>query len=695
MRGDSLNLVNYFSAEVESVRKRDGIILYGRGGDSWDAQKKSPSSGCPLASTNLTGRMVTASNNGYTWHYSYDITGHVNLQTLEIGTQGAGGNLMAQAQYTYTIDQYEEVYTINYPGALNPVSSLSTGQQYANGYDLMGRHNLLYTPSPFAILAATPYNTTAYSAAGQLQSWTEGTTTLNRTYDANRGWMTGLFVSNSSGSILSQSYSTYYANGQLETMTDQVGNGAATTTNYSYDYLSRLTSAANTNGATQMWGFNWTYDDFGNRTAQTSTGGTQPGPSSSLAYDNTNYTNRITTSGYTYDANGNLTAFPGPQGATSVTYDAFDRAVSFTVGSSTSTVNYDAFGRRIAKTFSGGMQRLYFYSPQGQLLAEYDNPASGVSPSRTTQYFAGQRLGQWTDRVGSKRADSGSSSQYYPYGEEITNGTAKDTFKFAQTYRDSDSGLDYASQRFYASGIGRFLTGDSFDASASTSSPQSWNRYAYVQGDPVNSYDPSGLLLADVGTCETWNDYIRGACDLTNWGYWGTVIGLGDGGGYANFRNPPAASPPVVPVQLRITDDCYTTNSLTGLIERDISYQLYGSDGNQYTTATVTENIVTNYTTPYTSSGQANTGVFKDSQSLGTNPNPTVVTQQFVVTTSNGLFTNSPVTVNGFGGTSSTLYITQYSNVVYVSGVSGLLGNSGGTFKNGVFVPNKLCGNTL
>src|SRR5579859_7491090 len=32
------------------------------------------------------------------------------------------------------------------------------------------------------------------------------------------------------------------------------------------------------------------------------------------------------------------------------------------------------------------------------------------------------------------------------YGEEIT-GTANDTFKFAQTYTDSDSGLDYAVNR--------------------------------------------------------------------------------------------------------------------------------------------------------------------------------------------------------------------------------------------------------
>ena len=42
------------------------------------------------------------------------------------------------------------------------------------------------------------------------------------------------------------------------------------------------------------------------------TGGTQPGPSSSLTYDNTNYTNRIVTDGnnatYTYDANSNVSS---------------------------------------------------------------------------------------------------------------------------------------------------------------------------------------------------------------------------------------------------------------------------------------------------------------------------------------------------------------------------------------------------
>jgi RHS repeat-associated protein len=315
----------------------------------------------------------------------------------------------------------------------------------------------------------------------------ERSTNLNRTYDANRGWMTNLTVQTqgSNNYIVNQGYA-YYPNGQLQTSTDSVS--PALTATYSYDYLNRLSNAT-----TSSWGLAWTYDDFGNRLTQSATAGSPP--TSSLTYDTTNYTNRITASGYTYDNNGNLTAFPGPQGTTSVTYDAFDRAVSFTVGSSTSTVSYDAFGRRIQKTFSGGMQRLYFYSAQGQLLAEYDNPASGNGPSRTTQYFAGQRLGQWTDRVGSKRADSGSSSQYYPYGEEITS-TNNDTYKFAQTYRDSDSGLDYANARFYVSGIGRFLTADPAGRlSARPDGPQSFNRYAYTEGNPVNFSDPGGMFV--------------------------------------------------------------------------------------------------------------------------------------------------------------------------------------------------------
>jgi RHS repeat-associated protein len=56
-------------------------------------------------------------------------------------------------------------------------------------------------------------------------------------------------------------------------------------------------------------------------------------------------------------------------------------------------------------------------------------------------------------------------------------------------------------QRFYASSYGRFNTpgpyvaGGAAKGSASNpEDPGSWNRYAYVEGDPVNKVDPSGLF---------------------------------------------------------------------------------------------------------------------------------------------------------------------------------------------------------
>ena len=40
------------------------------------------------------------------------------------------------------------------------------------------------------------------------------------------------------------------------------------------------------------------------------------------------------------------------------------------------------------------------------------------------------------------------------------------------------------------------MTPDPYRASGGPADPGSWNRYAYVQGDPVNFYDPSGQLIA-------------------------------------------------------------------------------------------------------------------------------------------------------------------------------------------------------
>jgi RHS repeat-associated protein len=64
-------------------------------------------------------------------------------------------------------------------------------------------------------------------------------------------------------------------------------------------------------------------------------------------------------------------------------------------------------------------------------------------------------------------------------------------------FRDSETQLDYAKNRYHQPGMGRFLTPDPYMAQAGgmqdPSDPGSWNQYAYVLGDPINLNDSEGL----------------------------------------------------------------------------------------------------------------------------------------------------------------------------------------------------------
>jgi RHS repeat-associated protein len=130
-------------------------------------------------------------------------------------------------------------------------------------------------------------------------------------------------------------------------------------------------------------------------------------------------------------------------------------------------------------------------------------------------YFGGRRLWQapyylwinngakgaiFADRLGSNRYVTSSPASgtyylanYYPYGDVPTGTASQDQVGFATYTQDSYTGLDYAVNRMYASTYGRFNTPDPYAASGGPSSPESWNRYSYAKGDPVNRHDPSGL----------------------------------------------------------------------------------------------------------------------------------------------------------------------------------------------------------
>jgi len=92
---------------------------------------------------------------------------------------------------------------------------------------------------------------------------------------------------------------------------------------------------------------------------------------------------------------------------------------------------------------------------------------------------------------------------YLPFGEELLTASRTTPLGYAsgdgvrQQFtgyeRDSETGLDYAINRYYASVQGRFILPDPLLSSGRATEPQSWNRYNYCSNNPLNIIDPSGL----------------------------------------------------------------------------------------------------------------------------------------------------------------------------------------------------------
>jgi RHS repeat-associated protein len=87
---------------------------------------------------------------------------------------------------------------------------------------------------------------------------------------------------------------------------------------------------------------------------------------------------------------------------------------------------------------------------------------------------------------------------HLPGGEDFAESGTQEKHHFTSYERDSEA-TDYAVNRQYSSNVGRFLRVDLL--SDVQGNPQSLNKYAYVNNDPVNAVDPLGLSLDKVTTC--------------------------------------------------------------------------------------------------------------------------------------------------------------------------------------------------
>lgn len=199
--------------------------------------------------------------------------------------------------------------------------------------------------------------------------------------------------------------------------------------------------------------------------------------------------------------------------------------------------------------------------------------------------------------------------------------------------------------------MGRFLTVDS--ARYNLRDPQSFNRYAYSQGDPVNRYDPSGrfsecadeFLSYDV--CAPWGTYIAGTVaeyDDTYGSFLAQITKekrefnkevLEAFAAAAAVAAQQAQKGLAYPAYLQVVGDRYTCWGKA--VEREVSYQLYDDWGRPMSSGVITEHLlptdgrgnVIDKPAPNTSSGLP-TGRFDDTISIQLGP-PRTYYQTFTV----------------------------------------------------------------
>src|SRR5271165_761374 len=250
------------------------------------------------------------------------------------------------------------------------------------------------------------------------------------------------------------------------------------TQSFTYDSLNRI-STAQTNADNQpafqgdnslamCWAETFTYDPWGNILTLGLNATTQPNYVGCTQESGFNYTgaigtnNRITETGFTYDAAGNIIASPGPS---TYVYDAENHLTSASTPAGSATYTYDGDGKRVMKS-SG---TIYWYGTSSDAIMESD-----LSANLQYEYFFfnGQRVGRedhsnsvtwyFGDHLGSSRVVwstvANDNSDFYPFGGErvITTG-AGNHYKFTSKERDSESNLDNFGARYNSSTMGRFM----------------------------------------------------------------------------------------------------------------------------------------------------------------------------------------------------------------------------------------------
>lgn len=388
------------------------------------------------------------------------------------------------------------------------------GQNYAFSYDEAGRLSSRLNHNK--IEEQFVYNEAGQAVESKADLITTNTTGSDTETSMTRKWST--------------QYS-YDDDGRIKVITGLMPSGyeATYTYNNATEKLNRLTKAEITKGTDTTYVYDYSYDPAGNILTNKATKNGQVISSQTLAYDADNTIKD--NPDYIYDVRGNLIKAKLNSTVYNYVYDQANRLteVRDVNNSQVAGYTYDADGLRLSKKVGGTETR--YHSFNGQLMfetqndvitAQYVRSSTGkllaVKLNNAYYYYHYNAAGDVTSVTNS----SGNVFRQYLYdpygnvislldgngnpvlanGQPITNNLQDDPgFNHAYTYKgdryDSESGLYFLNSRYYAAGIGSFLTKDR--VLGDNGNPKTLNPYTYAQNDPLNMVDPSGNNAFAIG----------------------------------------------------------------------------------------------------------------------------------------------------------------------------------------------------
>lgn len=423
-------------------------------------------------SPNSKGRLSKVTDASGSTTYGYDPQGRVTVKTQ------VAGAVTSQVRYRYN--------------AAGQMDLLTTPSGQAIGYAYTNNQVTSITVNGAPLL-----NAAKYFPFGDVAKWTWGNgETYQRVYDLDAR------IASVTLGTQTRAYGFDDAS-RITGLTDRQGATTLASATFGYDNLDRLSSAVHSAGA---YNESFAYDLVGNRTSHTvtlasaTTGGAQV-----TAYTYSPTSNRLTKLGgqdIGYDPAGNTQS----DGDFTYRYSGRNRLVEVKQGASTvATYKHNAFGERVAKTL-GGSTTTFVYDEDGRLLGEYgaagaliqetvwldDTPVATLRPKSgggVDVYYV------WADHLDTPRAVTTSANPSNliwrwdsdPFGMTAAQETGLTyNLRFPGQYFDVETTTHYNYYRDYNPQTGRYQQSDPIGIWGGL------NTYAYVENDPLRSFDPLG-----------------------------------------------------------------------------------------------------------------------------------------------------------------------------------------------------------